>query len=116
MKRVLVADDDYITVEMFKEAIESLGHDVVAVAHNSEEAIDQACALLPDIAFLDIRMDYRTAGIHAANHIKYRHPQIKVYFLSAYTKDIFHSELIGAQYDGYIDKLKFTDAIKTILQ
>lgn len=116
MKRVLIADDDYITAEMFKEAIEGLGHDVVAVAHNSEEAISQACELHPDVAFLDIRMDYRTAGIHAANSIKYKFPDMKVYFLTAYAKDIFRAELVDAQYDGYIDKLKFMEGVKKILQ
>lgn len=116
MKRVLIADDDYITAEMFKEAIEGLGHDVVAVAHNSKEAISQACELRPDVAFLDIRMDYRTAGIHAANSIKYKFPDMKVYFLTAYAKDIFRAELVDVQYDGYIDKLKFMEGVKKILQ
>ena len=115
-KRVLIADDDYITAEMFKEAIENLGHEVIAVAHNSEEAISQACELHPDVAFLDIKMDYRIAGIHASNLIKDKFPQIKVYFLTAYAKDVFHAELVNAQYDGYIDKLKFMDMVDTILQ
>lgn len=116
MKRVLIADDDYITAEMFKSAIERLGHNVIAVAHNSEDAISQACALRPDVAFLDIKMDYRTAGIHASNMIKERFPDMKVYFLTAYAKDIFRAELINAQYDGYIDKLKFMDIVDQVLQ
>jgi two-component system response regulator AlgR len=114
-KRVLIADDDYITAEMFKEAIENLGHEVVAVAHNSEDAISSACELCPDVAFLDIKMDYRIAGIHASNLIKDKYPQIKVYFLTAYAKDVFHAELVNAQYDGYIDKLKFMDVVDKIL-
>ena len=116
MKRVLIADDDYITAEMFKEAIENLGHNVVAVAHNSEEAVDQACKLHPDVAFLDIKMDYRIAGIHASNLIKDKFPDIQVYFLTAYAKDVFHAELVNAQYDGYIDKLKFMDIVDKILK
>jgi CheY-like chemotaxis protein len=116
MKRVLIADDDYITAEMFKEAIENMGHDVVAVAHNSEEAINHAYQLHPDVAFLDIKMDYRIAGIHASNLIKDKFPDIKVYFLTAYAKDVFHAELVNAQYDGYIDKLKFMDIVGKILQ
>ncbi|HQP11096.1 MAG TPA: response regulator [Candidatus Omnitrophota bacterium] len=116
MKKVLIADDDYITAEMFKEAIENLGHDVVAVAHNSEEAINRAFELRPDVAFLDIKMDYRIAGIHASNLIKDRYPDIKVYFLTAYAKDVFHAELAHAQYDGYIDKLQFMDIVDKILK
>lgn len=115
-KRVLIADDDYITAEMFKEAVENLGHEVIAVAHNSEEAIRRACELCPDVAFLDIKMDYRIAGIHASNLIKDQFPDIKVYFLTAYAKDVFHAELVNAQYDGYIDKLKFMDIVDKILK
>ncbi len=115
-KRVLIADDDYITAEMFKEAIENLGHEVIAVAHNSEDAISKAYELCPDVAFLDIKMDYRIAGIHASNLIKDKFPQIKVYFLTAYAKGVFHAELVNAQYDGYIDKLKFMDIVDKILQ
>jgi CheY-like chemotaxis protein len=116
MKRVLIADDDYITAEMFKEAIENLGHDVIAVAHNSEEAVNQACELRPDVAFLDIKMDYRIAGIHASNLIKDKYPDIKIYFLTAYAKDVFHAELVNAQYDGYIDKLQFMDIVDKLLK
>ncbi|MBN1870452.1 MAG: response regulator [Candidatus Omnitrophica bacterium] len=115
-RRVLIADDDYITAEMFKETIENLGHEVIAVAHNSEDAINSAFELHPDFAFLDIKMDYRIAGIHAANLIKDKFPLTKVYFLTAYAKDVFHAELVNAQYDGYIDKLKFMDTIGKILQ
>ena len=75
-KRVLIADDDYITAEMFKEAIENLGHEVIAVAHNSEDAISRAYELSPDVAFLDIKMDYRIAGIHACNLIKDKFPDM----------------------------------------
>ena len=115
-RRVLIADDDYITAEMFKEVIENLGHEVIAVTHNSEDAINSAYKLCPDVAFLDIKMDYRVAGIHAANLIKDKFPETKVYFLTAYGKDVFHAELVNAQYDGYIDKLKFIDTVGKLLE
>jgi len=69
MKRVLIAEDDLIIAETFKDAIEGAGHNVVAIAHNSQEAIDQAGALRPDVALLDIRMDFRTAGIHGSRRL-----------------------------------------------
>ena len=116
MKRVLIADDDCMIADMFKTVIEDLGHQVIAVAHNSEEAINQACALHPDVAFLDIKMDYRTAGIHASGSIKDKFPDVKVYFLTAYEKDAFYAELAHAQYDGYIDKLRFMDVVDGLLK
>ena len=33
-----------------------------------------------------------------------------------YEKDVFHTELVNAQYDGYIDKLKFMDVVGKVLQ
>lgn len=116
MTRVLLADDDYVIAEQFKSIIENLGHEVVAVAHNSEEAIAQAKELEPEVAFLDIRMDYREAGIHAANQIKDSFPKTKVYFLSSYNKDSFSAELVNSKYDGYIDKLNFSNVVADLLK
>lgn len=115
MKRVLIADDDESSVELFKTVIEMLGHDVIGVARNSQEAIIKAYTLQPDVAFLDIKMDYRNAGIHASNRIKDKFPDTKVYFLSAYPKDTFNLELINTDYDGYVEKQEFMTVVEGLL-
>jgi CheY-like chemotaxis protein len=116
MKKVLIADDEYIIADMFKEVIEDLGHKVVAVAHSGKEAVKQAIKLKPDVIFLDINMEYKTAGIDAYKSIKNKLPNIKVYFLTAYTKDVFENELPDIGNDEYIDKLKFNAVVENLLK
>ena len=114
MKRVLIADDDNASVELFKTTIERLGHNVVAVAYSSEEAITKACEHRPEVALLDIKMDYKTAGIHASNRIKDKFPETKVFFLSGFSKDVFFADLIHADYDGYINKSDFLTEVERL--
>ncbi|MBU0468446.1 MAG: response regulator [Candidatus Omnitrophica bacterium] len=116
MKRVLIADDDEDSVQLYKTVIEMLGHNVVAIARNSQEAIIKAYTLHPDVAFLDIKMDYRNAGIHASNRIKDRFPETKVYFLSAYPKDAFNLDLVNTDYDGYVEKQEFMSVVEDLLK
>lgn len=75
MKRVLIADDEYAIAELFQIYVEKSGNNVVAVTHTYAETITQACDLVPDIAFIDINMDYKTAGIDACRFIKEKHPE-----------------------------------------
>ncbi len=63
--RVLIADDEAAASDALRLQIESLGHEVVGVASDGQEAIDLAVQLTPDLAILDIRMpemDGITAG------------------------------------------------------
>lgn len=111
MKKILIAEDDYIIATLIKDIIQNYGHTVVGVAHSGEEAINQAFALQPDMVFLDINMDYKTAGIDACKAIKEKLPHTKVFFLTAYTKDSFENELNNVPYDGYFDKVDFDKVI-----
>jgi len=114
--KVLIAEDEHITAILYKTIIERLGHEVVALAHTSEEAISKTCELRPNVAFLDINMEHRTAGIEACKYIKERCPEITVYFLTAYSKDTFEKELENVPYDGYIDKWNFMSTVEELLK
>ena len=116
MKRVIIAEDEHMTSILFKRVVERSGHEVVAAVYTGEEAVKKADELRPDVAFLDINMEHRNAGIDACEAIKELHPEIKVYFLTAYSKDAFEKELDGIQYDGYIDKLDFEMSVGELLK
>ncbi|MDH4028718.1 MAG: response regulator [Nitrospirota bacterium] len=115
MKRVLIAEDEYITALWIKNVIKELGHEVVALVDTGEMAVKQALELRPDISFLDINMEQRNSGIDACRSIKKLCPSIKIYFLSAYPGNAFSEELAGIQYDGYIDKMDFADNVGRLL-
>ncbi len=116
MERILLAEDETLVALLFKGIIEDLGHEVIATVYSGEEAIRQTCELRPDVAFLDINMEYKTAGIDACRSIKEKCPEVKVYFLTAYSKDTFDNELADVQYDGYIEKINFEDIAEELLK
>lgn len=66
--RVLVAEDDPLVAITLTDQIAALGHTVVAVASDGQEAIDMAARERPDIAVLDIKMP-NVDGITAAETI-----------------------------------------------
>jgi CheY-like chemotaxis protein len=115
-KRIFIAEDEAVISELYEKFIEDLGHEVVGITDTAADTIEKACALRPDILFLDINMDYKTAGIDACRVIKQQCPEIRVYFVTAYGKEVYESELAGIHYDGYIDKLYFLKELNRILK
>ncbi len=116
MKKILVAEDEHITAILFKSIIERLGHEVIVMVDTGTEAVEQACRLKPDVAFLDINMEHRTAGIEACKSIKEKCPDIKVIFLTAYSANTFEKELTKVTYDGYIAKMDFESVAEELLE
>lgn len=115
MKSVLIADDEVIETELYKEIIEDLGYRVYVV-YTGKDAVEAAKKIKPDIVLLDIKMEHRTSGIEAAQQIKKCLPCVKAYLLTAYLRETFENELSGMDFDGYIDKLSFVDVIEEILK
>ncbi len=66
--RVLIAEDDPLVAVTLSDQLSELGHTVVAVASDGQEAIDMARREHPEIALLDIKMP-NVDGISAAEHI-----------------------------------------------
>jgi YesN/AraC family two-component response regulator len=80
--RVLVADDDYLVLDVIAHQIEKLGHIVVGRASDGRQAVDMAAALQPDIVLMDIQMP-EMDGLEATAQIQSRDPR-PVVILSAY--------------------------------
>lgn len=114
-KHIVIAEDEAIIAEMYEKYIKELGHEVVGIADTAADTIEKVCKLKPDIVFLDINMDYKTAGIDACRVIKQRCPEVRIYFVTAYGKEVYEKELAGIGYDGYIDKMYFFRELKNIL-
>ena len=66
--RVLIAEDDPLVAITLSDQLAELGHTVVAVASDGQEAIDMAQREKPEIALLDIKMP-NVDGITAAEQI-----------------------------------------------
>lgn len=68
--RVLICEDDYLVSRGLKKNIEDLGHNVIAIAKNGNEAVEFALELLPDLIFMDINMPI-LSGLVAIKKINY---------------------------------------------
>lgn len=66
--RILIAEDDPLVAITLSDQLAELGHTVVAVASDGQEAIDMAQREKPQIALLDIKMP-NVDGITAAEQI-----------------------------------------------
>jgi DNA-binding NarL/FixJ family response regulator/signal transduction histidine kinase len=101
--RVLLVDDHQVLLEGFKDLLEKRGVDVVGMANNGQEAIEQARALRPDIVLMDVKMP-GMSGIEATRRIKEESPEMKVVMLtvSEEEEDLFEALRSGAS--GYLLK------------
>ena len=80
--RIVVADDEPDMRDYFQKALPRLGHQVVGVAQNGRELVEQCRALQPDLIVTDIKMPDMD-GIDAATRI-YQERPVPVILVSAY--------------------------------
>ena len=80
--RIAVADDELDMRDYFQKCLKRLGHEVVAVAQDGRELVEQCRAVRPDLVITDIKMP-KLDGIDAAAAI-YRERPVPVILVSAY--------------------------------
>jgi DNA-binding NarL/FixJ family response regulator len=103
IRLLLVDDNEFVTEGM--QAILNLESDldVVGVAENGQDAIQQVEALKPDVVLMDIRMPVMD-GREATRIICRRFPNTKVLVLSTFDNDNYISQAIKAGAKGYLLK------------
>ena len=80
--RIVVADDEPRMQSYFKKVLPLLGHEVVGVATNGRELVEQCQACKPDLVITDVKMPDMD-GIDAAGEI-YRQCPVPVILISAH--------------------------------
>ncbi len=101
--RLLVVDDAMIIRELIKEAAAEAGIEVVGEADNGQSAIDQYCALRPDIVTLDLVMP-KYDGLHALTGILAFDPQARVVVVSALEQTTILKEAFRKGASDFITK------------
>ncbi len=104
MTRVIIAEDQKLLRESFKNIIENNSDiKVVACATNGNEAYDLCKEYKPNVVLMDLSMPVCN-GMEATKLIKSKFPSIKVLILTASndTKDV--TDAISSGADGYILK------------
>ena len=100
--RVLIADDDGLTLMVLRKILVAMGHTVVAEAGDGQQAVALARETSPDLIILDIRMP-RMDGLEAARVIQGQR-MTPIIILSAYTESGLGSEAAGAGANAYLVK------------
>ncbi|MBI2238575.1 MAG: response regulator transcription factor [Actinobacteria bacterium] len=103
--RVLIADDNPVTRSALADLVlneESL--ELVGVARDAEEAVQQAHLEQPDVAVVDVRMP-GGGGPRAARGIRQRSPRTRVVAFSAYGDRDTVLEMLRAGIDTYLGSI-----------
>jgi len=109
--KVLLADDHQIVTDGLRSVLEKEADlEVVGIARNGKEVLQQLEAGRADIAVLDIEMP-EMDGIEATRHIKERFPEVKVLILSMYNSKDFVQRALEEGANGYILKEKSKEAL-----
>jgi CheY-like chemotaxis protein len=69
-KKILIVEDEGITVLHIKKALEDLGYEIAGMASSGEEAIIKATEIRPDLVLMDIVLKGNVDGIDAAEKIR----------------------------------------------
>ncbi len=70
--KVVIAEDEPIIALGLSSILKKLGHDVRDLCSSGELCIESVARELPDVVFMDIRMDGLMDGIEAASVVKTR--------------------------------------------
>lgn len=104
MIRVLVADDHTLVREgLVKILAESEDIEVVAQAADGLEAVEQAEAMRPSVAVLDISMP-KLSGIEAVRRIRAALPDTRILALTVHDEEEYVVHMVKAGVSGYLVK------------
>ena len=100
--RVVIADDDGLTLMVLRKILTVMGHKVVGEAGDGEQAVAAVKEHGPDLCIFDIRMP-KMEGLEAARRVQAFRPT-PVIILSAHTESGLGSEAASAGAHAYLVK------------
>jgi response regulator NasT len=97
--KIVIAEDEGLVAAGLKSQVEALGHQVVGLARDGQEAVEMTERLSPDLLLMDVRMP-RLDGIQAARRLRETLPT-PIVFITA------HSDLELATEAGKVGALGY---------
>jgi DNA-binding NarL/FixJ family response regulator len=114
--RILVVDDQLLYAEAISVLLDQQdGLEVVGIARDGREAVEQAVALRPDVVLMDIKMP-RLDGISATRRIRRRLPATRVLLMTALSGDELVEQALGAGADACIKKFSRAGDLVTAIE
>lgn len=102
--RLVICDDNRILCEALAAALESRGHEVVAITTTPAEGVTAAAEQRPDVCLLDLRFPGGENGVVAARGMVRESPHTKVLVLSGLADPAVWSELRKIGVVGMLSK------------
>jgi CheY-like chemotaxis protein len=101
--RILVVEDEAITVSALKRELASLGYEVAGIASAADQALKAVELQKPDLVLMDITLAGGVNGIVAAVAIRGTF-HVPVVFLTAHADNRTMDRAVGAGAFGYVLK------------
>jgi len=102
--RVLLVDDDDLMRAGLRAVLSSDARvEVVGEAGNGSAAVEQVCALRPDVVLMDVRMP-DLDGIAATREVLASSPEVKVVILTTFEQDDYIFGALHAGASGFLLK------------
>ena len=89
---ILIIENDYNTISDLKAILQVLGHKIVGIASNGEEAIKLAGDLNPDMILINIKLKGEMSGLEASKEIIHLY-NIPIIFITVFTKNCLTKSL-----------------------
>jgi CheY-like chemotaxis protein len=85
-KTILLVDDDFDFIQQQKIQLEKAGFTVIT-AESQRRAEEVLAQTRPDLAIVDLMMEYKDSGFALCYHIKKKDPSIPVILVTAVTSE-----------------------------
>lgn len=113
--RILLVEDDALSLKLMKDALEAFGHEV-SQASSGPEGLSTARAWLPDVIVMDIGLP-GTDGVKVTQTLK-ESPAVRrvpVVAVTAYAMPADEDRMLSAGCDVFLTKpLRLLDFVKTV--
>lgn len=109
---ILICDDEVLATQRLSRLVEQLGHEVVAVAHHGQQAIELTKYYQPDVVLLDIQMP-EMDGLVCAAHLRELDVMPAIVFCTAYDE---HALQAFRTADGYLLKPIMQQELQQVLE
>jgi two-component system chemotaxis response regulator CheY len=100
---VMIVDDSLIMIQKLKTMITELGHEVVRVCKDGDEAVRDYPLVRPDLVTMDITMPGMD-GVDAVKAIRAGHPQARCIMVTSHGQEAMVVRAIEAGAVGYVLK------------
>jgi DNA-binding NarL/FixJ family response regulator len=103
-QKIMIVDDHTIMRDGLQALLSSdPNYEVVGTVADGKTAIQSVATLDPDVILMDLTMP-GTGGIEAIEHIKRRHPRVKIIALTFHKEDKYIHATLEAGADAYVLK------------